>query len=202
MLSETFSKQDIFVFSSLEQLHFNKFPLILMHFLSSDVSWPRKLEIFRSSNKILRFLQWYRLFLWCFLNSAIPCCKISYCPSFALCGLADFLTLPFAKAKTFLICRWGCKYSFIPEVTMYLRAWNPLPLAKRDLSWGWTLLEMKCWWSDPNRQWIWQEFGLTITPNSATWQDKSSDSSICGCWATQPSVVLQVWKQPSVIPSL
>lgn len=51
MLSETFSKQDIFVFSRLEQLHFNKFPLILLHLLSFAVYCPRKVETLKGSSQ-------------------------------------------------------------------------------------------------------------------------------------------------------
>lgn len=40
-----------FVFSRLKQLHFNKFPLILLHLLSCAVSCLRKLETIKSSNQ-------------------------------------------------------------------------------------------------------------------------------------------------------
>lgn len=79
-----------------------------------------------------------------FFISAAACCKIIYVPSFAVGGLADLLTFPFAKAKTFPCWRWGCNCSFIPGVVTYRRAWNLPPLAKGDSSSECTVLETKC----------------------------------------------------------
>lgn len=71
----------------------------------------------------------------------------------------------------------------------YLSAALVVGFVKPQWPWGVTVASYnlaKCMAFAPNRQWMQQWLGVTITPNSANRQSKSSDHLICGCWAGQP----------------